>query len=339
MTFVKKFLRFIIPFPFVYFAIGLVLTYWSAPERKVIENFDYSSLKESTQDFSLGEERWVTTRDGSKLFTRTYNANSDTTLLLLHGSGSESRYLSKVASYLSGNNTMRVITPDLRGHGRNEDNKGDIGYLGQLDHDVEDLIQHIRKEYGDTKIVLGGHSSGGGMALRYAGNKNVVQPDALLLYAPYLGHDAPTVKPASGDWVSVSIKRWIGLTMINNLGISAFNDLPVLVFNRPESWDDELQVDSYSYRMAVNFAPNAYKKDIANIRVPTLVMVGENDESFYPEQFAPLFESSEIDINVHVIPNANHMGIVDTTGANQRLIKWFNALSTSQLSMVAHSQQ
>ncbi|WP_461535167.1 alpha/beta hydrolase [Spongorhabdus nitratireducens] len=306
----------------VYIGICLTLIYWPIPEKKMVENYDYSSLKQSTQQKEQGSEQSVTLRDGKALFFRLYEADSDTTLILLHGSGSESRYLSQLASFLAKNGTMRVITPDLRGHGRNDGARGDIDYIGQLDHDIEDLFGYVKEHYAGTRIVLGGHSSGGGMALRYVGNKSVPQPDGLLLIAPYLGHKAPTVKPNSGEWVTVALKRWIGLEMINRLGFSALNGLPVLLFNRPESWNDSLQVDSYSYRMAVNFAPNNYLEDISSISMPALVLVGENDESFYPDKFSEVFDDTKQHIDIHIVDSANHMNIVDAGISGKHLVDW-----------------
>lgn len=323
MKLLKKISMFIIISLVIYIGICFILIYWPVPGKKNVKNYNYSSLNESTKQTEFGNEQWMTLRDGKKLFFRRYESTSDATLILLHGSGSESRYLSKMASFLSKSDTMRVITPDLRGHGRSQGRRGDIDYIGQLDHDIEDLLTYVLENYGGSKVILGGHSSGGGMALRYVGNESVPHPDALLLFSPYLGHDAPTVKPNSGEWVTVALKRWIGLAMINNLGITAFNALPVLVFNRPEKWNDSLQVASYSYRMAVNFSPNNYSDDISKITIPTLVLVGQNDESFYPKKFGEVFDSSRKIINVHIVKNANHMSIINSDDSIAQVVNWY----------------
>lgn len=324
MRILRKLSVFFITSTLIYICICLALIFWPTGGKNNIENYDYSSLEESAQHVDLGDENWITLRDGTRVFSRVYESESDTTLLLLHGSGSESRYLSRISSLLSSTGISRVITPDLRGHGRNKEQRGDIDYVGQLDHDVEDLLTYIRKNYSGTKIVLGGHSSGGGMALRYVGNESVSQPDALLLFSPYLGHTAPTVKPNSGGWVTVALKRWIGLSMINSIGIKTFNDMPVLIFNRPEAWNDDLQVANYSYRMTINFAPNNYIKDIERIAIPTLVLVGKNDESFYPEKFEEVFDSSKNNIDVHIVKNATHMNIINTDNSIDYVVNWYN---------------
>ena len=324
MKIVKKLSRYLAVSWLIYVGICLTLIYWPIPTKKNITNYDYNSLKESTQQLESGKEQWLSLRDGKKLFFRLYDSDSNTTLILLHGSGSESRYLSQFSSFLSKSNTMRVITPDLRGHGRNQGPRGDIDSIGQLDHDIEDLLTDVAKNYRGTKLILGGHSSGGGMALRYVGNTSTPKPDALLLLAPYLGHDAPTVKPSSGEWVTVALKRWLGIAMINHLGIKAFNGLAVLQFNLPERWNDRLQVPSYSYRMAVNFAPNNYIADISKITMPTLVLVGQNDESFYPEKFGDVFDASNNHIDVHIVQDATHLGIVHNDSSNSQVLDWYH---------------
>lgn len=307
-----------------YLGVCFTLIYWPVPAKKDVRNYDFSSIQESAAKVELGREQRVAMRDGRLLFTRVYESESRGTLLLLHGSGSESRYLSKLATYLSSNGIFRVVTPDLRGHGRNDGPRGDIDYLGQLDDDVEDLIVWLEKTYPGTRVVLGGHSSGGGLALRYAGNPSVRQPTALLLLAPYLGHTSPTVRPNSGDWVTVAIKRWVGLAMLNNLKIRYFNDLPVLFFNRPSDVDDALQLPAYSWRMAVNFAPKDYQADIGRISMPALVLVGEKDESFYPEQFARVFEPAKDYASVRIVAGVNHLNVIDAQESLDRILRWKN---------------
>ncbi|MCE9687573.1 alpha/beta hydrolase [Shewanella sp. AS16] len=325
MTMITKLTALLICVPVIYLLICLLLIYWPIQKKTDVENFNYASLSKSAERVGVGQEQWIALRDGSQLFSRVYESKASATLVLLHGSGAESRYLSRIASSLASAGLFRVVTPDLRGHGRNAGRRGDIDYIGQLEHDIEDVLTHLQTKYAGSKIVLGGHSSGGGLALRYVGSGLGKQPSALLLFSPYLGHDAPSVKPDSGGWVTVALKRIIGLSMLNKVGISGFNHLDVLSFNRPEAWNDALQLPGYSYRMMVNFSPNDYLEDIASIEVPTLVLVGEKDESFYPEQFKPLFDASEADTEVHIVSDANHMNIIDNSQSFEYLSAWHKA--------------
>lgn len=320
--FLKRLIIFVVVNSALYFLVAFVLINWPIPQKKAVKNYDYSSIDTTAVKFDKKNEYWIETRDKLKLFNRIYPSESKTVLILLHGSGSESRYLKTMATSISENNIAIVITPDIRGHGRNLLKHPDIDHIGQLEEDIEDIVKYAKEHLNAEKIILGGHSSGGGLVLRYLGNKRLTKVDKAILIAPYLGYDAPTVKPNSGGWVTVGVKRWIGISMLNSIGINFYNKMPVLFFNRPESYNDSLQVDSYSYRMAVNFAPKNYKEDISQTKTKTLVIVGKNDESFYSNKFKEVFSPAAGYIDVKIIDDATHLGIVKNDKAIDIIKNW-----------------
>ncbi len=322
---IKRIFVFLIVNCFLFFSVTLVLIAWPVPAKKNIENYNYSSIDTtSTNSLLSAKEVWVKTRDGEPLFNRIYSGNTRTAVILIHGSGSESRYLAYLANALSGNNKPTVITPDLRGHGRNISNEADVDYIGQLENDIEDIVHYAQKEMGAEKIILAGHSSGGGLVLRYIGNTKLTNVDKAIMISPYLGHDSPVVKPNSGGWVTVAVKRWVGISMLNHAGITCFNKRPVLFFNRPDAYDDTLQVDSYSYQMAVNFAPKNFEKEVRHLHTMSLVLVGEKDESFYPDHFEKVFEPAKSLVTVSIVPEANHLGIVKNDEVATKIMDWIS---------------
>lgn len=322
----KRIARFLVINAILYVTACFVLINWAVPTKKNIKNYDYSSIKATViapqKDSVKIEEQWIKLRDGKKLFSRMYPSGGKDIMILIHGSGSESRYLKKMAKAIADSNIATVITPDLRGHGQSDGVKGDIDYIGQLEDDIEDLIAYSRNTLSGKKIILAGHSSGGGFVLRYIANAQNTKVEKAVMLAPYLGHEATTVKPNSGNWVTVAVKRWVGLSMLNHIGINRFDYLPVLFFNRPEKYNDKLQAPSYSYRMAVNFGPKSYKDDIENIAVPSLVLVGGKDESFYPEQFKVVFEPAQKFVKTEIIHEANHLNIVSGDEPIRHTIEW-----------------
>ena len=319
---VKRIFIFLMINVFLYLTACFVLIFLPIPEKKVIENYDFSSIKKKSDKIILSEKCSIKAKDGFVIFNRIYRSKSRDVIILIHGSGSESRYLRHLARSLADSNIASVITPDLRGHGENQGKKGDIDYMGQLESDIEDLISYSKKQMGAKKIILAGHSSGGGFVLRFIGNPQNTKVDKAIMLAPYLGHEAITTKPNSGNWVTVAIKRWVGLSMLSRFGITKFDGLPVLFFNRPEAINDKLQVPAYSYRMAVNFAPKNYKEDIANIKIPCLVFVGGKDESFYPDQFKVVFEPVKKWVKTEVLADANHLNIVKNQETFEHIINW-----------------
>lgn len=309
----------------LFFVTALVLINWPIPKKEKIENYDYSSIDTLSVKSFRKNEKWIKMRDGNNLFSEIYPSQSKTALILIHGSGSEGRYLETLAGNISQNNFATVITPDLRGHGRNLKAQPDINYIGQLEEDIEDIIRYTKDSLNAKKIILAGHSSGGGLVLRYIANANLTKVDKAIMIAPYLGHDAPTVKPQSGGWVTVGIKRWVGLSMLNSIGIKKYNEKPVLFFNRPKAYEDSLQNKSYSYRMAVNFAPKNYEKDIANLRTRSLVLVGSEDESFYHNKFKEVYNPASRYTDIQIMQNVNHLNIVKDSEVLEKIEKYISS--------------
>ncbi len=321
---VKRVALFLVINIVLYIIACFVLIYWPIPTKKNIENYDYSSLKNKSVQSFFEEKTNIKTRDNYEIFSRVFQSKNTDVIILIHGSGAEGRYLRTLGKSLADLNIATVLIPDLRGHGENQGARGDIDFIGQLENDIEDLIEFSKKQLGAQRVILAGHSSGGGLVLRYIANAQNLKVDKAIMLSPYLGHECPTVKPNSGNWVTVAIKRWVGISMINRIGITKFDALPVLFFNRPEAYNDKLQLASYSYRMAVNFAPKNYKEDIPKINIPALVLVGGKDESFYPEQFKVVFAPAQNYVKTEILENANHLDIVKKEETVKQIIKWIN---------------
>jgi len=318
----KRVIIFLIVNLFLFFITAFVLIIWPIPKKENNKNYDYSSIDTLSVKPYKKLEHWIIMRDSNKLFSKIYPSQSNTVLILIHGSGSESRYLEPLAGKISQDNFAIVITPDLRGHGRNLKEQPDINYIGQLEDDIEDIIKYTKDSLNAKKIILAGHSSGGGLVLRYIANSTLARVDKAIMIAPYLGHDAPTVKQNSGGWVTVGIKRWVGLSMLNSVGIQSYNKKPVLFFNRPKAYEDSLQTKSYSYRMAINFAPRNYEKDIAKLQTSSLVLVGDEDESFYSNKFKEVFSPASKYTDIQIMENVNHLNIVKDSEVLNRMEKY-----------------
>jgi alpha-beta hydrolase superfamily lysophospholipase len=177
---------------------------------------------------------------------------------------------------------------------------------------------------------LGGHSSGGGLAVKYGGN-SLSQFDGAFLLAPYLGYQAPTVRPNSGGWVQVAQLRYAGLAMLNNIGIKFLNNYPVLFFNRPAEVTGELQLESYSYQLNESFSPQSYAADLSNYKSPMLLLVGELDEAFYPNEFKKVLEINAPHTEFHLLKKTKHLDLPFSEEAakliNMWLVKTFNKSS------------
>jgi len=309
----------------IYFGIaaGLILfgTPGKAPpprERPAFDEllFDYSALPKL---------RRYKARDGSTLEYRYYPSASDRALVLLHGSGWHSRYFLPLAKFISGQDLAKVYTPDLRGHGHHPKRRGDVGYIGQYEDDLADLIDEIRRRHAPRSIVVGGHSSGGGLAIRFAGSRYGKLADAYLLLAPFLKYNAPTVRERSGGWATPYTGRIIGLTMLNNVGIHLFDNLKAIEFNLPEAYRDGTETLAYTHRLNTAYAPADYTSDLAAMTGPLKVIVGAADEVFSAAEFAPAITPyAEADITL--IPDVTHIGGVVGPEVRPVVAAWLNQL-------------
>ncbi|MFI0432538.1 MAG: alpha/beta fold hydrolase [Candidatus Nanopelagicales bacterium] len=82
-------------------------------------------------------------------------------LVLLHGVGSSARNWQDAAAALA-ETGRTVVSIDLPGHGDSDDSGGDFS-LGSMASAVRDLLDHL----GLDRVVLVGHSLGGGVALQF----------------------------------------------------------------------------------------------------------------------------------------------------------------------------
>ncbi|QIZ76903.1 alpha/beta hydrolase [Ferrimonas lipolytica] len=306
----------------LYLAIAMVLV-WLPIKREQTDNglhFDQLTIVNPV-NFG-GATQYFIARDGKSLFYRQLNGGGELVIILLHGSGTEGRYLLPLAQQLNQQLDATVVVPDLRGHGKSSlTNRGDIDYLGQFTHDLDDLNSHLRRQYRHAKFVLGGHSSGGGLAIRYGG-EGLQQMDGYLLLAPYLGYQAPTVRENSGGWVQVVGYRYAGLAMLNNIGITQFNDKAVLFFNRPAALTGPMQAEHYSYRLNESLAPQDYGMLLGNNKAPILVLVGAKDESFYADRFESTFAAVAPHAKVQIITNVTHLGLPNDSRAMKSINQW-----------------
>jgi len=264
-----------------------------------------------------------TARDGTRLPIRRYEGAGDpgVSLLLLHGSGSHSRYLAPLARRLAESGTAHVYTPDLRGHGYNPARRGDIDYIDQLEDDLADLMDHAAARRPGGRVFIGGHSSGGGLAVRFAGGRHGSRSAGFVLLAPFLGHAAPTTRRDSGGWARPRIPVIVSLGVLNGFGIEALNGVVAITFDMPEAARDGSETLAYSYRLNTGFAPRNFRTDLAKSSAPLLALIGAEDEAFYPESL-PTALADFPTARVEIVPGAAHLDLPANVSTAERIASW-----------------
>lgn len=284
--------------------------------------FDFSSI---IYDYSgIPDLSYYRARDNYHLPYRYYPSSSNKLIIILHGSAYHSRYFYHLSKELSKQGVAQIVSPDLRGHGNNPARRGDVDYIGQLDDDLDDLVQFCLNKYQAKKIIMAGHSSGGGLALRLAGDHKRVQADAYLLLAPYFAHDAPTINPASG-WAKPHLFKVILANILNGIGLHWLDHATTVSFNMPEQYRDGSETLSYSHALISSYTPLDHRADLANISKKTLIIVGEHDEAMLAHAYQETLPVNE-NIEFEILPHVTHIGIVTDDSAITAMAQWLGSL-------------
>jgi non-heme chloroperoxidase len=284
-------------------------------DRSALQKVDYSGLPAPIT---------LTARDGTPLAVRVYPSAASLAIVAIHGSAGHGRYYHSLARYLSGRGTAAVYAIDLRGHGASGGRRGDVDYIGQLEDDLADVVAFVRRERPGARIVLLGHSAGGGLVVRAAGGGRVPGVAGYVLLAPYLGVDAPTTRPDSGGWATADMAKIVDIATRAAMGDTAGQDAVVVRFNMPEATPD--YVLAYTYRMIMSYTPRPdLARDLAAMRGPVLVLAGDRDESFYAERYAATI-APHARATVTVLPGVTHLGVVVDQHAAERIEAWLAAL-------------
>ena len=257
-------------------------------------------------------------RDGTSLAYRLYPAadgNTQKIAIVIHGSAGHSTGMNEIAKRLAADDFV-VVAPDVRGHGASG-TRGDIGYLGQLDNDLQDLLAELHREHHDAHFSLLGFSAGGGFALRVAAGKLASDFDRVVLLSPYLGYDAPSSRSAKGsaEWANADIPRIVALLMLRRIHFRCCEALPVIAFAlRPGA--EKFVTTVYSFRLLANFGPppdlhSAFRQ----LRMPATIISGADDELMLSDKYADIVAGVQPAIAVKVLPGLGHMDMLHAPAA------------------------
>lgn len=288
----------------------------------ITPSFSFTEIQ-STPTFDLSKPETLTASDGVKLAYRKYiPQNPKAVLLFYHGGGAHSGAgYAHLGSNLQQQFNVAVYMPDLRGHGESGGARGDAPSAKQVWADITTFIKHIRAEHPALPLILGGHSSGGGLVLNYASQPNHETVDRYLFISPELGFRSNTARPNRTDFAKVTLFPFIANAMSGGM---LFGHSHAVHFNYPKELlaADKGMVASYSVNMANAVTPSTPQEQFKKLDRPFGLWIGADDELLLPSMvlaFADLATSVRSSSETGSIPNANHLSVLlnahETVGA------------------------
>ncbi len=246
-------------------------------------------------------------------------AGTGTPLVLLHGFPFDQSVWQFQQTELSWK--FRVITPDLRGHGRSP------GFTGptSIDRLADDVIAFLDQAQIQEPVILGGLSMGGYIALSLAA-RYPERLAALLLIDTRAGADS-----AEAAQNRLNLATRIDAEQSSQPVVEGFLPrlfAPATYVEQPDIVDKVRMLMQNTSPLTLSTCLRAMADrpdrtaDLARISVPTLVIVGEEDPISPPQEAQEIARSIPRG-EVKVIPRAGHLACLENPEAVNAAIHMF----------------
>lgn len=266
-------------------------------------------------------------------------------LFCLHGSSLNSRrymMLAKICSQAG----YEVILCDWRGHGLSQGEPGTCHYQGQLEDDLNDVVSYFSQK-DNLPVVVGGHSAGAVITLRYIQKYGQKHISGCYLISPALANFLEISRfdsdSASKDFFVKFLRKKVNFSPMPE---SARQHLPrfskswfwiayclpflrnkkILKFPVAEKMAKlEGRVTDYSFNMMTSVSIQNYVEAFRLLQVPTLLICGKEDEMLQPDAMSVIFHwhlSPELDKEIHMLDKIKHMNVINA--ASKPLTHWLS---------------
>lgn len=221
-------------------------------------------------------------------------------ILCIHGFPCDARIFGYAGAKLS-QAGYNVFSIDLPGHGKSDGQRGDLDFDACL-KSINQIIMELKKN--SARVFILAHSMGSTFALWYAHQFNSV--DGLILMAPYVrigGIKRSDAEPTTSAFIRLLLGRLFTPTKRVSIGkiLPGYIKIGGSQMVRMVQ-DRELNFDySYRYFIDVIARRNSKIKELADIRVPVLILQGTKDRNVYPqvsEEFFKLLPTKTKEIKV-----------------------------------------
>lgn len=220
----------------------------------------------------------------------------------------------------------RIIAPDLRGHGKSPAPEG-IYPIEDMAEDVVELLDALKIT---EKVVVGGHSMGGYLAMAMA-VKYPKRLRGLMLINTRAGADAPATAQVREEMAreveaAGSVESTVA-TMLPKLFAEGFDaKRPEVVAAAREQMGRTAPLGVIGSLRGLAIRPDR-TPDLVRISVPTLVIAGAGDRLIPPDESRAIAKALPHAQLVEV-PDAGHMAPMENPKAvNEAMLKFLASLA------------
>ena len=280
----------------------------SIHESKSDNSFSFEELLLASEVF-VPPLQFIEASDNTMLAYREYIPEKiEAVLIFYHGGGAYSKAgYQYIGDGLSKHFNILVITPDIRGHGDSEGERGDAPNVEQVFDDISLFITFINEKYPQKKLFIGGHSSGGGLVLNYSSYKKCVVTDGYLFLSPQLGFRSKTeLENNPNPFATVKTDLFVQNAISGTEG----NSEAVFFNYSKEILQSTKNIAAITVYMANAITPIAPVKQIKGLDLPTAIWIGEKDELFDVDKVVSLFIKHNPGSFVKIIEGEKHISIL-----------------------------
>lgn len=241
------------------------------------------------------EYRDIPGHDGTKLKAMIKENGAATWLIVTHGMGEHmgrQQHFFKLFPQ-----QFNLLLYDLRGHGRSEGARGNVGQFCDYRKDLQSILEYLRKEFSMKKFIVFGHSLGALIVADWLQNeaKEDMYPEKAFLAStpvgapgikgPLFGYAPVTVLKALADLkVSIPLSGMLDLSKLSHDGrvLQAYlaDDLVLL------------KIHSHLFFETLKTAREVFSRPL-RVRCPLYASVGTGDGVVSPSMLISYFTQVE----------------------------------------------
>jgi len=306
-------------------------------ERKIPEDispaagspFSFEELRNAERVF-VPPLQYLKAGDDVTLAYRAYIPSEISAVLIFyHGAGAHSGLTYPyIGDGLNKHFNIAVYTPDMRGHGFSDGERGDAPSSEQVLDDISTFIRFVRAKHPGKALFLGGHSAGCGLVLNYSDIKNPEKVAGYVFLSPYLGFRSKTDRENNPHpFATAKEELFVKHAMHGTEGHSkaVFYHYPEEVLEaNPE------MVTAITVNLSNAVTPSSPWLQLMNLNAPLAMWIGENDEAFDPDKVVSFIKSGKPDSELTILEDESHLSII--LNAARYIGPWIQSITKKVIS-------